>query len=103
MKKANTKRDKLLTGIYFVILVFLILFLFFNKYGLIKYFELKNEIQSIEQQIGENKKEIKILDDDIKSLKNSDAKLEEVAREKFHMKKKNEKAFRFKDKKETKD
>ena len=103
MKKRNTKRDKLLTGIYFVILVFLILFLFFNKYGLIKYFELKNEIQSIEHQIEENKKEIKTLDDDIKSLKNSDAKLEEVAREKFNMKKKNEKAFRFKDKKETKD
>ncbi|MEE9431481.1 MAG: septum formation initiator family protein [Melioribacteraceae bacterium] len=99
MKKKKSKRDKLLTGIYVVILGFLILFLFFNKYGLVKYIQLNNEIGNIEQQIEENKKEIKILDQDIKSLKNSDAKLEEVAREKFHMKKKNEKAFRFKDKK----
>jgi len=99
-KKQKIKRDKLITGIYFVILVFLISFLFFNKYGLIKYFQLKNEISTIEEKIEENKKEIKILDSDIKSLKNNDTKLEEVAREKFHMKKKNEKAIIFRDKKE---
>ncbi len=99
--KKKTKHDKLLSGIYFVILAFLILFLFFNKYGVVKYFQLKTEVSNIEQQIEENKKEMKTLDEDIKSLKNSDEKLEEVAREKFHMKKKNEKAFRFRDKKEN--
>ena len=47
------------------------------------------------------KKKIDEMDKNIKSLKNSDKELEKVAREKFLMKKKNEKAFKFEDKKDT--
>ena len=101
MSKQRTKKDRLLTWLYFAILIFLILFLFFNKYGLLKYFELKSEIQSIEMEIERSKNEINELDKNINSLENSDAELEKVAREKFHMKKKNEKAFKFQDKKDT--
>ena len=101
MKRQRSKKDRLLTWLYFVILIFLVLFLFFNKYGLLKYFELKSEIQSIEQEIERSKNEIEELDKSIKSLESSDAELEKVAREKFHMKKKNEKAFKFQDKKDT--
>ncbi len=101
MKKQRSKKDRLLTWLYFVILIFLVLFLFFNKYGLLKYFELKSEIQSIENEIERSKNEIEELDKNINSLQNSDAELEKVAREKFHMKKKNEKAFKFEDKKDT--
>ncbi|MCB9259633.1 MAG: septum formation initiator family protein [Ignavibacteriales bacterium] len=82
-------------------LIFLILFLFFNKYGLLKYFELKSEINAIEREIERSKNEIKELDENIESLKKSDKELEKVAREKFHLKKKNEKAFKFEDKKDT--
>lgn len=101
MRKPQSKKDRLLTWIYLVILIFLILFLFFNKYGLLKYFELRNEIDSIEREIERSKNEIDELDKNIKSLKNSDQELEKVAREKFHMKKKNEKAFKFQDKKDS--
>lgn len=101
MKKQRSKKDRLLTWLYFVILIFLVLFLFFNKYGLLKYFELKSEIQSIENEIERSKNEIEELDKNINSLQNSDAELEKVAREKFHMKKENEKAFKFEDKKDT--
>lgn len=101
MNKTRSKKDRLLTWLYLAILIFLILFLFFNKYGLLKYFELKNEIQTIETEIERSKNEIEELDKNIKSLENSDAELEKVAREKFHMKKKNEKAFKFQDKKDT--
>jgi cell division protein FtsB len=83
------------------ILIFLVLFLFFNKYGLLKYFELKSEINSIEQEIERSKNEIEEMDKNIKSLKSSDKELEKVAREKFLMKKKNEKAFKFEDKKDS--
>ncbi|PID57456.1 MAG: septum formation initiator [Ignavibacteriae bacterium] len=103
MKKKSNKNDRILTWIYFIILIFLILFLFFNKYGLLKYFELKKEITNIEQKIESAKENVKELDESIKSLRNSDEELEKVAREKFYMKKKNEKAFKFKDKKDTLD
>lgn len=101
MKKQSNKNDRILTWLYFVILIFLILFLFFNKYGLLKYLELKNEINNIEQQIESSKNNIEKFDESIKSLKNNDEELEKVAREKFFMKKKNEKAFKFQDKKDT--
>ncbi len=101
MKKNKFTKDRLLTWIYFLILIFLVLFLFFNKYGLLKYFELKSEINAIERKIEKSKVEIKELDKNIESLKNNDSELEKVAREKFHMKKKNEKAFKFYDKKDT--
>ncbi len=62
MKAQKSKKDRLLTWLYLAILLFLILFLFFNKYGLLKYFELKNEIQSIEREIERSKNEIEDLD-----------------------------------------
>ncbi len=101
MKRQRSKKDRLLTWLYLAILLFLILFLFFNKYGLLKYFELKSEINAIEREIERSKNEIEELDKNIKSLESSDSELEKVAREKFHMKKKNEKAFKFQDKKDT--
>ncbi len=100
MKKTTPKKDRLLTWIYLVILIFLVLFLFFNKYGLLKYFELRKEIHAIENEIERAKSEINEFDKDIESFKNNDAELEKVAREKFQMKKKNEKAFKIRDKKD---
>lgn len=101
MKNQKATKDRLLTWLYLIILIFLILFLFFNKYGLLKYFELKREIESIEREIERSKLEIEELDKNIKSLESSDEELEKVAREKFHMKKKNEKAFKFQDKRDS--
>jgi len=103
MLKRETKKDRLLTWLYFIILIFLVLFLFFNKYGLLKYFELKSEIDAIERQTERSKLAIEELDTSIKSLESSDSELEKVAREKFHMKRKNEKAFKFQDKKDSVD
>ena len=62
MTKQRSNKDRLLTWLYIVILIFLVLFLFFNKYGLLKYFELKSEIQSIEFEIERSKNEIEELD-----------------------------------------
>jgi cell division protein FtsB len=101
MKTQRSRKDRLLTYLYLAILVFLILFLFFNKYGLLKYFEIKKEINAIESKIENSQKEIEKLDSNIQMLKNSDKELEKVAREKFHMKKENEKAFKFDDERDT--
>lgn len=99
--KKESKKDRLLTWLYLAILIFLVLFLLFNKYGLLKYFELKSEINAIEQEIKRSQNEIEEMNKNIKSLKSSDKELEKVAREKFLMKKKNEKAFKFEDKKDS--
>ncbi|MBI1932030.1 MAG: septum formation initiator family protein [Ignavibacteriales bacterium] len=101
MKKVSNKKDRIITWIYFVILIILVLFLFFNKYGLLKYFELKNEINSIERQIDKSKNQINDLDSNINSIKTDDKELEKVAREKFMMKKENEKVFKFEDKNDS--
>lgn len=99
--KKESKKDRLLTWLYLAILIFLVLFLLFNKYGLLKYFELKSEINVIEQEIKRSQNEIEEMNKNIKSLKSSDKELEKVAREKFLMKKKTEKAFKFEDKKDS--
>ena len=66
MNKTRSKKDRLLTWLYLAILIFLILFLFFNKYGLLKYFELKSEIHAIEMEIERSKNEIEELDKNIR-------------------------------------
>jgi len=101
MKKKSSKKDRLLTWLYLIILIILVFFLFFNKYGLLKYFELKSELNTIEREIERSKFEIEELDKNINSLTNSDEELEKVAREKYQMKKKNEKAFKFQDSKDS--
>ncbi len=100
MKSKNLANRNLFKIGFIVVIVLFVLYLIFNKFGLIKYYQLHSEINSIEKRIQDADAQIKQYDKDIKSLKNNDSKLEEVAREKFHMKKKNEKAFQFKDKKE---
>jgi cell division protein FtsB len=103
MSRKKSKKDRLLTWLYLIILIFLILFLFFNKYGLLKYFELKSEIDLIEKEIERSKNEIRELEHNIESLESDEKELEKVAREKFNMKKRNEKAFKFEDQKDTTD
>ncbi len=100
MKSKNLQNRNLFKIGFIVVIIVLILYLIFNKFGLIKYYQLHSEINTIEKRIKDTNAQIKQYDKDIKSLKENNSKLEEVAREKFHMKKKNEKAFQFKDRKE---
>lgn len=70
-----------------------IAFLYFNQNGITKYLKVKKELKKIEEDIQKNEEEIFRLQNEIDSLKTSKEKLEKVAREKFHMSKKNEKVF----------
>lgn len=72
-------------------------FLAFNDYGVIKYFSLKKEVQSLHDEIGRIEKENKSLQDEIDSLQNKvPAKIEKVAREKYGMIRKGETAIEIK-------
>ncbi|MCX7876866.1 MAG: septum formation initiator family protein [Melioribacteraceae bacterium] len=74
------------------------IFLYFNENGFKKFLKTKQELQSIEDQIQKNEAEIFRLKNEIDSLNNSKTKIEKVAREKFHMSKKNEKVFLIEEK-----
>ncbi len=71
----------------------LIAFLFFNDYGLLKYFRLKNEIEALNIQIVATDNKIKELSMEIDSLLINDYKIEKVARERYMMLDENEKAI----------
>jgi cell division protein FtsB len=80
------------------VLVAIISFLLFNEFGVVKYIRLKNEIAEIEQKIKEAEEDIERMNAEIDSLKNSNVKIEKVAREEYHMLRENEQALEVKEK-----
>lgn len=72
--------------VYLVILSMIVAFLLFSHNGLVKYIQLNNELDNLKTKIEESNSEIKKLDLQIDSLKNSTIKIEKVAREKYRMK-----------------
>ncbi len=84
--------------IVFILTLLAISFLYFNQNGYRKFISTKNELKKIEDEIQKNEEEIFRLKNEIDSLNKSKAKLEKVAREKYHMIKKNEKVFLIEEK-----
>ena len=80
------------------VLITIISFLLFNEFGVVKFFNLKNEINEITQRIEEADENIVKMNAEIDSLNNSNIKIEKVAREEYHMLKKNEQALEVKGK-----
>jgi cell division protein FtsB len=80
------------------LLIAIISFLLFNEFGIVKYLKLRNEIRQIELRIKEAEEEIERMNAEIDSLKNSDVKIEKVAREEYHMLRENEEALEVKEK-----
>lgn len=88
-------KNKILKIIYIVLALIIITLLFINDNGVIKYFALKNEIQELNVEINNSKLQIDKLSAEIDSLKNSDVKIEQVARDKYRMKFDNEVPIRI--------
>jgi cell division protein FtsB len=94
LKKINIKYT--IIGIVFILGT---LFLLFNEFGLLKYLKLKKEVN-------EYKKEIEVVNEENRALKNAadslerkvPAKIERTAREKYGMIRKGEKAIEIKTK-----
>ncbi len=80
------KKDKILKIIYVIIAISAITLLFINDNGVIKFLNLKNEIVQLDKKITTTKLQIKKLNSEIDSLKNSDVKVEQVARDRYRMK-----------------
>lgn len=73
-------------------------FLVVNENGLLKYLKVRNELKKMESEIRLSEEKLKTLEHEIDSLRTSKEKLERVAREKYHMIKKNENVFRIEEK-----
>lgn len=74
------------------------LFFLFYKFGIMKYYDLSNQKDELQRKVDEVNLENERLRAEIDSLKTSDAKIEKVAREKYHMLRPGEKAFKVEEK-----
>jgi cell division protein FtsB len=87
---AKGKR-KFIFYLFIVIVVIGIIFTFFNERGVIKYFGLKSQVDSMQVELEKVKLENERLKNEIDSLhKKIPAKMEQVAREKYNMKREGE-------------
>ncbi len=86
------KNKKTKFYIWLAIVVIGAAYLFFNEFGALKFIQLKNDVDSLQQKISEADNRNKALEAEIDSLKRKvPAKIEEVAREKYDMMRKGEK------------
>jgi cell division protein FtsB len=70
----------------------------FNENGLLKYWKMKKELKQLNNEILKSEELIRAMEAEIDSLKTSKNKIEQVAREKYDMIKKNEKVFKIEEK-----
>ena len=88
---AGIKKKKIFFYTFLVVVIVGAIYILFNEYGLLKYFKIKSELESINLQIEELKDENTRLQNEIDSLKNKiPAKIERTAREEYDMMKENE-------------
>jgi len=84
-------KKKLILYLFIAIIVFGLLYIFFNERGMIKYFGLKSQVDSMQVELEQIKLENERLKNEIDSLqKQIPAKMEQVAREKYNMKREGE-------------
>jgi len=88
MAKGNRK---IVLYIFIFILVVGIIYIVFNERGVVKYMGLKSRVDSMQVELEKIQLENEQLKNEIDSLrKKIPAKLEQVAREKYNMKRKDE-------------
>ena len=84
-------KGKIFFYLFIVILIIGIMYIFFNEHGVIKYFGLKSKVDSIQVELKKVKLENERLKNEIDSLqKKIPAKMEQIAREKYNMKREGE-------------
>ena len=84
-------KRKFVLYLFIVIIVIGVLYIFFNERGVIKFYGLKSQVDSMQVELERVKLENERLKNEIDSLqKNIPAKMEQVAREKYNMKRESE-------------
>jgi hypothetical protein len=93
MKKIGAKK-LFLSLIITLIIGGALAFLFINDFGVIKFIKLKKELSQVQKEIIRADFVLDSLKTEIDSLKLSKRKIEQVAREKFDMLRKNERVLK---------
>ena len=84
-------KKKLVLYLFIAIIVIGLLYILFNERGLIKYSGLKSQVDSMKVELEQIKLENERLKNEVDSLqKKIPAKMEQVAREKYNMKREGE-------------
>jgi cell division protein FtsB len=84
-------RRKIVAYFFIAILIVGVIYILFNERGVIKYVGLKSRVDSIQVELKNVKLENERLKNEIDSLKRKiPAKMEQVAREKYNMKREGE-------------
>ncbi len=84
-------KKKLLIYLFIAIIVLGLIYIFFNERGFVKYIGLKSQVDSIKVELEKVQLENERLKNEIDSLqKKIPAKMEQVAREKYNMKRESE-------------
>jgi cell division protein FtsB len=84
-------KKKLLLYLFIAIIVLGLIYIFFNERGFVRYIGLKSQVDSIKVELEKVQLENERLKNEIDSLqKKIPAKMEQVAREKYNMKRESE-------------
>jgi cell division protein FtsL len=86
-EKKNSKKNSKALLVLLMILLFVLsaAYVVFNDKGLLKYISLKKEYAELQKQVKKADEKNKLHRAEIDSLKTSDVKIEQVAREKYDM------------------
>jgi cell division protein FtsB len=88
-------QNKLMVRVFIgLVIISITAFLFFNENGVLKYLSLKSELNELDLKIKSAEEKLKTLEAEIDSLNSSNAKMERVARERYHMMLPNERVLK---------
>ncbi len=90
-------KNKIKFFLLFLVMIAVASYFLFNRYGVLKYLELKREQNKIKNDIEQVEKGNRLLSKRIDSLKSIDFSIEQVAREKYNLKRKGEKVIKIKE------
>lgn len=99
-KQKRNSRIRVSALIYLIAPIAILAFLIFNENGILKYLEVKDRVEALEEQIKISEEQIKKINAEIDSLKTDTYKIEKTAREKYNMKRPLEKGLDVKVKKD---
>ena len=95
----STGKRKVVFYLFVAIIVFGLLYIIFNERGFIKYMKLKSQVDSIQVELENVRLENERLKNEIDSLQKSiPAKMEQIAREKYNMKREGEELIEVEEK-----
>lgn len=94
MAKVKTNlKSRLLGIIYLLAVLVILLFLFINDKGILKYLEVKSRVENLDYQIKKSEQRINKIEAELDSLRTERFKIEKTAREKYNMKRPLEKGL----------